>query len=245
MRRRFEARIDAASCRRFDSVVAVSDSVRRFLLRRYGLSPDRVVTIRNGWSGKPLPRKTTRPLKTKILICIANFREEKGHSVLLEAFARLQSVPFASRLVLLGDGPLRVRLEEQVKRLSLSGKVDLAGVVADIWPHLAAADILVLPSLSEPLGMVVLEAMAAGLPVVATDVGGVPELVEDGVTGRLVPVEDPVEMANVLAKLLSDQDRLLRMGASARVAAKSFKMDVMVDRYFELYDELVATEARS
>jgi starch synthase len=103
---------------------------------------------------------------------------------------------------------------------------------------LAVADVFVLSSLYEPLGIVVLEGMAAGLPVVAASVGGVPELIDNGVNGLLVPPGNPGELAAALADLLSHPERAHAMGSAARVIAKEFSMQAMTERYFNLYEEL-------
>jgi glycosyltransferase involved in cell wall biosynthesis len=117
--------------------------------------------------------------------------------------------------------------------------VTLAGAVEDIWPCLARAHVFALASHYEPLGIAILEAMAAGLHVVATEVGGIPEIVQPGVTGELVADGDAAAMADRLIALLGSAALRERMGAAAKEAAAGMTMDVTVDRYFALYERLL------
>jgi glycosyltransferase involved in cell wall biosynthesis len=231
-RRRFEAALDRRFGRRFDRVVAVSDAVRDFLVARYSYPSERVITIRNGWEGEIRPPS---PHGASTVVSVGNLRPEKGHSVLLRAVAELGD----ARLVIVGDGPLRSSLEREARSLGLADRVEFAGAVSDVWPYLARADVFVFPSLSEPLGIAVMEAMAAGLPVVASAVGGIPELVTDGVTGYLAPPGDHAALSVHLKALLGDPGTRASMGAAARARAEDFKMERTVDGYFELYDTLL------
>jgi len=231
------ALVDRFAGRRMDHVVACSEAVRTFLVESYRYPPERVSCIRNGWSGTPLKlRRATSPT----VVCTANFRPQKGHSVLIEAFATVaESLPEA-RLVLLGDGPELPAAKRLIAARGLSGKVELPGPQADVWPWLAKAHVFALASHYEPLGIAVLEAMAAALPVVATDVDGIAELVRPGVTGELVPPGDPAAMARALTTLLGDPGAAMKMGVAGRAVAEDARMDVCVGGYYELYERLLA-----
>lgn len=235
--RKLATRLDRLAGRRFNHVVACSEAVRDFLVEEYRYPPRRVSCIRNGWSGTPLKlQKDARPT----IVCTANFRAQKGHPVLIEAFAEAaRQIPDA-RLVLLGDGPELPAVRRLIDERGLTGRVELPGPAADVWPWLARAHVFALASHYEPLGIAVLEAMAAGLPVVATGVDGIRELVNPGVTGELVPPGDSAAMASALAGLLGDPNAALRMGVAGRAFAEGARMDVCVDRYFELYERLLA-----
>jgi glycosyltransferase involved in cell wall biosynthesis len=229
--------LDRFAGRRFDHVVACSEAVREFLLDAYRYPPERVTRIRNGWSGTPLQlRKDPRPT----IVCTANFRAQKGHPVLIEAFAAVARRMPDARLVLLGDGPELPAARRLIGELGLTERVELPGPQADVWPWLAKAHVFALASHYEPLGIAVLEAMAAGLPVVASGVDGIVELVRPGVTGELVPPGDPAPLARALTAVLEDPGAALRMGTAGRAAAEEARMDVCVDRYFELYGRLLA-----
>jgi glycosyltransferase involved in cell wall biosynthesis len=235
--RRLAAWTDRLAGRRFDHVVACSDSVREFLVESYRYPPARVTSIRNGWSGTPLePDREPRPT----IVCTANFSAEKGHAVLVEAFATVaQRIPDA-QLVLLGHGAEMAAMERRAGELGLAERIEFAGFQDSIWPWLSRAHLFVLPSNYESLGIAVLEAMGAGLPVVATSVGGVTELVQPGVTGELVPAGDAGAMAAALVSVLGDPEKAARMGAAGRAAAENERMSACVDRYFDLYERLLA-----
>ena len=237
--RKLAASVDRLAGRRFDHIVACSDSVREFLIESYRYSAERVTSIRNGWSGTPLKlRRESRPT----IVCTANFSAEKGHEVLIDAFATVaQRIP-DSRLVLLGHGAEMAAVESQVGELGLTERVQFAGFQDSIWPLLARAHVFALPSNYESLGIAVLEGMAAGLPVVATAVGGVTELVQPGVTGELVPPGDPAAMAAALAAVLGDPDTAMRMGNAGRAAAEDERMSTCVERYFDLYEQLLSEQ---
>jgi sugar transferase (PEP-CTERM/EpsH1 system associated) len=144
------------------------------------------------------------------------------------------------RLVIVGDGPLYQTLKERVSSLGLDSKVWLPGDRKDIPDLLRTMDIFVLPSLGEGISNTVLEAMATGLPVVATRVGGNPELVDDSRTGALVPVGDVGELANVLQDLIDDPELLSSMGtAGLEKVHNQFDWDVTVANYLAVYDELL------
>lgn len=236
--RKVAERLDRWAGTRFDRVIAVSASVRDFLIEDYGYAPERVTLIRNGWDGRPISEPRTEGVIT--LTCVANFRREKGHAVLLEAFVSLAREDERIRLVLAGDGPLKWTMEERALSLGINHRIEFAGAVQNVWPLLAQTDIFVLPSLYEPLGIVVMEAMAAGLPVVASRTGGIPELVEEEVTGILVNPGDATGLASSVRALISDPERRSRMGAAARIAAQSWTMEAMTESYYQLYEELAA-----
>jgi glycosyltransferase involved in cell wall biosynthesis len=232
-----KARLDQWAGSRFDTVVAISDWVRRFLLQRYGYPDRRVEVIRNGWSGQPLPHQGSNGDPTAI--CVANFRSQKGHADLVGAFAlALREVPNA-RLALVGEGPLAEPVNRAVEAAGISERVEFLGGVADVWPELARADLFVLASLYEPQGIAVIEAMAAGLPVVATDVGGVSELVEDGHTGLLAARSDKTALAQRLVELLTSPEERREMGAAGKRSVAGLTASASVDRYFTLYESLM------
>jgi glycosyltransferase involved in cell wall biosynthesis len=229
------AKLEPLAARRFDRIVAPSESVRRFLLAEYGFPPSKVACIVNGWSGSPI--LDGRKLEVPTVVCVANFRPKKRHDLLLEAFARVRARIPDARLMLLGDGPLFEQVREQARRLDLEDSTEFPGLV-DIWPRLAGSHAFALPSDYEGLPLAVLEAMAAGIPVVASSVEGITDVVRDGVTGFLTPQGDVYALTDRLIRLLSDARLRDRMGRAGREAAKEATMDRCVARYFELFDEV-------
>ncbi|MDP1846716.1 MAG: glycosyltransferase family 4 protein [Solirubrobacteraceae bacterium] len=236
---RTRARLDRWAGRRFDHVSAISDAVHAFLTDAHGYPPSRLGRIRLGWSGEPAPR-TPAASRPPTVVCVAALRREKGHDTLLAAFAQVRAAIPDARLVLVGDGPHRPQVEAMVRAAGLSDAVRLTGRATQIWPHLADADVFALASPSEALGIAIMEAMAAGLPVVATDVGGIPELVTPGVTGELFAVRDHAALAGRLIDLLGSPQRLRAMSAAALQAAAAMRMQDSVEEYFRLYERLLA-----
>lgn len=229
-------RLDRWAVRRFDRVVAISRAGEAMLVEDYGLPQSTVTFIPPGWDGHPHPPRGGR---VPTIVCVAKLREEKGHTVLVDAFELVRREVPDARLVLIGDGVMRPVLEEQVARLGLQDGVEFKGAVPEVWSHLAAADVFALASLSEAFGIAIVEAMAAGLPVVAAATGGIPELVVPGVTGELFPPQDHVAMAGHLVRLLRSADTRMAMGSAGRKAADRYRMDETVRRYFDLYAELL------
>jgi glycosyltransferase involved in cell wall biosynthesis len=175
---------------------------------------------------------------TADVIGVGRFAYPKDFMTLLEA-VRLVEAPCHVRLA--GDGPALSAVESAVLRDGLSQRVELLGARADVPDLLARSDVFVLSSRSEGFPVSVLEAMAAGLPVVATDVGGVAEAVEDGETGFLVPTADPEAFARALDRLLVDGELRRRMGAAGRARALSL---FDVSGYRAAYGELYWRELR-
>ena len=230
--------LDRWAVSRFDHVSAISDAVHSFLTAVHGLPPPPLGRIRLGWRGDPLPREPRGEATDPTIVCVAALRREKGHDVLLKAFSSVRAQVARARLVLVGDGPNRKALEARVQATGLSDSVHFAGLVPDIWAHLRDADVFALASRTEALGIGIMEAMAAGLPVVASDVGGIPELVEPGVTGELFPPGDDEALAHHLISLLRSPERRARMSSAAQVAAEGMHMRESVREYFDLYARL-------
>ncbi len=201
-----------------------------------GLAPrEKYAVIHNGVDPEPfrdLPSR--RGAGEPLVMAVGRLSPEKGQDVLLEALALLPGV----RGALVGDGSLRPALEERASRPDLSGRVRFLGLRADVPACLAEADLFVLPSRYEAQGMVVVEAMMAGLPIVATRVGGVPGILEDGKTGRLVPPADPTAMAAGIRETLAEGGRA--MGEAARQhALRHLDTGSMVEAYARLYAEVL------
>jgi glycosyltransferase involved in cell wall biosynthesis len=213
--------------RRAARVIAVSEAMARELVE-LGLAREKVTVVLTAID--PLrppatPRAELRarlglPADRPLALFLGRLSPVKGPDVLIEAVRRLRERQPQALFVLAGDGQLRAPLEDAVRAHGLQDQVAFAGFVPreNVADHLAACDLLVLPSRSEGLPHAVLEAMAFSLPVVASAVGGVPEAVADGVTGTLVRPEDPQALADALEPLLGDANRRATMGAAGRRA---------------------------
>lgn len=211
---------------RFDGVVAVSEPLRRSLLAR-GVPEERLHLIPNGWvpPGEYLDQETARrelglPQDRMIIGWIGRLIPIKGCDVFLEALAGLGPDTPAWHGVIVGDGPERAALEEQAHSLEIAGQVTFAGSVPEAARIVKALDLFVLSSRSEGTPMTILEVMGAGVPVIATAVGGVPEVVDAPRAGWLVPPEDPVTLARTLQMVMGDYDRRTNRGRAGRDRAE-------------------------
>lgn len=176
----------------------------------------------------------------KILIHVSNFRPVKRVADTVRLLARLlPKVP--AKLLLVGEGPERLFVQQLVRELKVSSHVAFLGQQDYLEQLIACADLLLLPSETESFGLVALEAHACGVPVLASRVGGIPEVVRDGETGFLVPVGEIGEMAEKAEKLLTDEELHRQFGANARrVAEERFRQELILPQYEALYEEVVS-----
>jgi N-acetyl-alpha-D-glucosaminyl L-malate synthase BshA len=183
-------------------------------------------------------RNCFAPQRELLLMHASNFRKVKRIGDVYEIFRRVRT-HLPVRLILLGDGPERSVLERQVWEDQLHEEVVFLGSHQDIEHILPMGDLFLLPSESESFGLAALEAMACGLPVVATRAGGLPELVEHGVSGLLSDVGDVEDMAANAIQILGDQSTKHEFSLQARIRAESFSLDQIVPHYEELYQSLI------
>jgi glycosyltransferase involved in cell wall biosynthesis len=219
-----------------DRIVAVSRSVA---LQVAEFKPTVVYTgVRVSPDVSSIPQPATEAI---VIGTACRLIPLKGVTDLLRAFAALHSEFSGLRLEIAGSGPLRRDLERESDRLGLTEQVRFLGWRRDIGAVMRTWDIFVLASLDEGLGMAVLDAMAEGLPVVGTAVGGIPELIEDGRTGFLVPPRDHEALARQLRRLISEPERRRALGAAGRERVRSlFSADQMVTQIQAIYDSLGA-----
>jgi L-malate glycosyltransferase len=235
--------------RAVDHVAAVSERSRVDFGDTYRLPESRISTIPIGVEipavhhpareRARLTRLANVPDDSQIVIHVASFTPEKNHYWLIQAFGGLAKRNPRSRLLLVGDGPLRPGIEAAAAAAGLGARVRFLGTREDVPQLLAGSDLLVLPSLIEGISGVILEAAAQGIPTVATEVGGVPEAVKDGRTGRLVPPGDMGAFVSAVGELLDDPARRLAMGDRALAFVRGhYAMDGIVGRFEGLYSEL-------
>lgn len=223
--------------RAFDAVIGVSKDVDAQLrLLRIGRA-DRHHVVLNGVDPARFPPRSARapgdPLR---LVSVGRLSHVKGQDVLVDAMATALKADPTLALVLVGAGPTRAALEAQCATLGIAGRIQFAGAQQDVRPFLEAADLFVLPSRSEGISVALLEAMAAGLPVVATRVGGTPEVMGPGSGGLLVEPERPDALAEAILTFSADRDLLAREGRAARSrVAAAFSLDNTVAAYTACY----------
>lgn len=185
-------------------------------------------------------RKSYATDDEKIIIHISNFRPVKNVPDVIDVFYAISEL-LPSQLILVGAGPDMADVREKVTRLNLNSKVHYVGQQADIVPLLSIADLMLLPSQRESFGLVALEALACGVPVVASNVGGLPEVVPNGIAGFLTDFGDVVTMSQRAVEILSNEDLLQKMRVAGRLWAKSkFSAEHWVNCYEDLYYSLVA-----
>ena len=197
-------------------------------------------SVRTIYNGVTLPTELAPRQEgaEPVIGAVSRFSPEKGLDVLIEAFALVGR----GRLVVIGDGDERPRLESLVEARGLADRVLFTGWLTGPWAAQWAFDALVVPSRSEGFGLAVVEAMLAGIPVVATDVGGLPELIEQERTGLLVPADNPDALAGAIARVIDDPDQALQRADVAGVdARKRFSPAAMAAAYENLYEETART----
>jgi len=248
-------------CRRAAAIVAPSPAIEAELLAA-GYEAGRVWRVPNGVAvgppadgqRKPLARRALAdaqpalflPPGTPLAIAIGRLHPAKGFDDLIEAWQSVSRRCPAARLWIAGDGPHQGALQERITRRELQGRVVLAGSFDTIDELLAAADLFVLPSLEEGMSLALLEAMAAGLPIVATDIPGNRAVVGDDREALLVPPGSPVALAATIVRLLSDVPLAARLSSAARErVVGQFTLDQTVARHLELFDRLAAKQQQS
>ena len=220
---------------RFAHRIVANSSAAADRLVREGVRRSRIEVIANGVQADRFAAHPARePLRT--IVTVANLRQEKGHETLIDAAAWLRNRHPHLRYLFVGAGPRRAMLESLVNARGLADTVVFTGHRDDVAALLGEADLFVLPSRSEAFPNAAIEAMAAGLPIVACGVGGLIDLVDPERTGVLVPPDNPAALAEAIDRLVSEPQRAARMGAAARQAVTSrYSFERMVQAFANLY----------
>jgi N-acetyl-alpha-D-glucosaminyl L-malate synthase BshA len=188
-------------------------------------------------------RRELAPAGETLLAHVSNFRPVKRPVDCVEIFARVLKDHSHARLVMVGDGSERTNVEHRARCLGITDKCSFVGKQPKIVDYLSAADVLLLPSEQESFGLAALEAMACEVPVIASRVGGIPEVVTDGETGFLSAVGDITKMAADAGRLVGDDKLRKEMGARARASAISrYRTDIVIPQYIEFYEEVLGRE---
>jgi glycosyltransferase involved in cell wall biosynthesis len=246
MRRTIDRHVIARYATRF---VAVSESNRTRMIKLEGIPAEKVLVLPTAY----IPHRETNPTDiraelglapdARIIGVAATLRVEKALEVMISAVAQVvQRFPDA-HLVIAGDGPQREALEAQVATMGLAGHVHFLGERRDVTPILQTVDVGALSSDWEGMPLFVLECMATFTPVVATNVGGLPEVVEHDRTGLLVPPRDPAALAQAIGALLADPERGRRLAEGAAERMHAFTIDAVAHRFADLYEQLVSDAA--
>lgn len=235
------AAVERVATRATDFLIANARAVAENTRSRERIPQSKITVVYNGLTDSAFDQVPPAAFTTQspVVLCVANLIAYKGHRFLLQGIAALQRTGLACTLLLAGDGPERASLERQAKRLAIDAR--FLGARTDVQALLARADVLVLPSLHEGMSNAVMEAMAAGRPVVATAVGGTVELLRG--RGVLVPPADPDALADGLRRVLTEPELAGHLVREAREWSRAhLRVDAMVDQHVRIYSELL--EAR-
>jgi glycosyltransferase involved in cell wall biosynthesis len=244
--KRWHVRLDQMCVRLCDDVIAVSEDTARHLIEVEGAPPEKVHAVVNGFDASRLEvtgdeieriRDELDARDAYLLACVARLHPDKGQPQLFRALPEVAN-RLDRRVVLavVGTGPFEEEFRSEVAALGCEHEVRLMGFRDDAHVVMAAADLVVLPTLTEAFGIVLAEALYLGTPVVATRVGGVPEIVDDGVDGVLVDPDSPEALAEAIAALLGDAERRQRMAGVGRDRVTTeFSFESMVKAYEEIY----------
>lgn len=235
-----------------DGVTAVSDYLRQETYDHFEVTngieviPNFIDTDRFKRQNKEHFKQALCPNGEKIIVHVSNFRPVKNAQQVVEVFHRLQDKTSGVKLLLVGDGPDRVPTERKARELGVYDDIRFLGKQDPVEEILSIADIFLMPSESETFGLAALEAMACEVPVVATDVGGLPELIVDGESGFLCPVDDVAAFTERTLQLLTDETLHEQMTTGARKrAVEAFDIDRVVPRYEKYYEHVREAAART
>ncbi len=225
--------------------IALSQDLQQWLLNTVKISEAKITQIYNGVDlEKFKPRDSVHDNSGILFGTVGRLNGEKDQLTLVNAFIQLLAHRPEKRghlkLIIIGEGPLEERLKAVVSQYNVEDAVIFTGAKNDVTKFLQEMDVFILPSLGEGISNTILEAMASGLPVIATKVGGNPELVEHDKTGFLVPANNPEEMATAMNCYIEHCDLMEKHGSSGRQRVETlFSMENMVERYVRVYDELI------
>lgn len=244
--------LDLLVLRFFPKIIAVSDCLRRELLTA-GLPEQRIVTIHNAIDveavqsvGSDAMTAWRRRLGIQphqpVVTLVGRLSPQKGPDTFLEGAVQIARAFPETRFLVVGEGPLRRQLEQKATTLGLRERLCFLGYQAEVLPLIALSDVVTLPSLNEGLPYVLLEALALARPVVATPVGGIPEVITDGRTGLIVPVRAPDALATAICRLLKNPDEAKRLGEAGRLRImQDFSLPVMIRRVVEVYHDVLSS----
>jgi glycosyltransferase involved in cell wall biosynthesis len=223
--------------------IVVSDALKVFCAEKFSIPLAKISVVRNGIQleqfaplGKELREKLGVKSEGPVIGAIGRLHREKGIDVLIRAFSRLASEMPGLSLLIIGDGPEKNSLEEMAKNSGIMDRIIFTGFLPEAEKYLPLFDLFILPSRIEAMPIALMQAMAAGKAIVATNVGAVSELVKDNESAMLVPPEDESLMSRAIAKLLRDPELSRKLGAAAKAKASSeFSLEKMIESYKKIY----------
>lgn len=224
--------------RYFNIIIVVSEDLKRYLEER-GVKSKKIRVVYNGIEIEKL-EEINRKKEYKLVGTVSRFVPEKGIIYLVRAIPEVIEEIKNVRFIIIGEGPEYKKIEKEIEKLNLQNFLEILPYQKDISSFLKNLDLLVVPSIFEGAGMIILEAMANRLPVVATKVGGIPEIVRDNQTGILVKPRDIKELSSAITKLLKEDEKSKKMGEFARkIVEEKFDIKIMVRETEKLYEEVL------
>jgi glycosyltransferase involved in cell wall biosynthesis len=218
--------------------VAISNYIKQSVLEEYQVPESRINLVYNGIDLKffnPSETKKNKDSTDMEFICVARLNPVKNHKLLLNAFYELLKVFPQSRLTLVGEGELRPELEKIIIHLKIQDNVDIIGETNDVRYYLTKADIFILTSKYEGLPLSILESMAVGLPIIATEVGGIPDIVKNEINGVLVESEDVSSLSNAMIRIVKDFTFRKRVSLQNKMDAKKYDLSSVARKYEDIY----------
>lgn len=233
--------------KKIDAIIAISESVKKTLIEA-GIPPGTIETIPSGIDLSPYEERVSKDhLRRELHLAAEDFlvgtighlSEDKSHETFIRAAGILRKRAPRIKLIIAGKGPLEKELKRTAEKIQVEGSVFFLGFRGDVPQILSSLDVFVLPSLQEGLGSIILDAMASRLPVVASNVGGIPEVVVNRETGILVPADDPDSLAEAVLRLYENRDMARKFGARGReIVRQNYSVESMAERVIQLYDKL-------
>ena len=241
--------IHAFVARNLTHTIAISQAVKNAAIARGEVEAEKISVVLNGLQAPQSNANSSRAEKraawqndatAPLIACVARLQKEKDLDILISAMTQVRAQFPHARCIIAGEGNERAMLQSLIENEGLSATVELAGFVDSAADLMSAADVFVLPSAAEPFGLVLLEAMAMGAPIVAVNEGGPPEIVADKETGLLVPPRDSSAMAQALLEIISDKQRAQKMGAAGRARYEAmFTRQRMAQEARAVYENLL------
>lgn len=219
--------------------IAISPLIKKEVAKEYSINKDKVFMIENGIMLRSnFNKEKYKDKKEFKIIHVGSFKKAKNHFQLLKSFKIVNDTFPNTRLELIGSGALENSIRNLVSDLSLTESVDFLGEKENVYEYLYKSDVFVLPSLWEGMPIALLEAMDAGMPIVATAVGGIPDMLKDQESAFLVQ-NNEMEIANAIMLFIKNDNMRMKMGAAANEAVKSFSSDIMATKYKKVYENRV------
>lgn len=227
-----------------DLCIAVSKSVKNIILKKTKINPTKVKVVYPGINLDRFVSSSSRSLTIKdttgpVVGTISRLSHEKGIDILLRAFERVQQVIPKATLHILGIGKEKEHLEELAEQLKIKGKIIWHGYQKDILPFLKNFDCYIQPSRHESFGITVLEAMACRIPVIASRIDGLSEIIQDGYNGLLVTPEDDKELSSIILKLLKEKSQIETLTAAAFNELKKYRITDVINQYIKIYRQVL------